>query len=294
MSSVEHEPVLRKCDSIRILVVEDELIVAMELENKLIKLGYKVPLKVSSGEDAMKAAADVIPDLVMMDITLDGDIDGVEAAKYISETHNIPVIFLTAHSDIQTMHRAKTTEPFGYLIKPYTQRDLMVAIAMAIYKHKIEMKLKVIIEILQVFYSAIPIEEKLTQSIRLIMTIPQLSLSGQGAIYLIDGDTGFLQRKASIGDTECERVLIGECLCGLAAAASDTIFGTNTDERHKLHRDTATHGHYCVPIKTANGLLGVLNLYVCEGGKMNSSDERILTAIADIIANSLVSTRERQ
>ncbi|MBF0344774.1 MAG: response regulator [Nitrospirae bacterium] len=124
-----------------ILVVEDESIVAMSIRDKLIELGYSVVDMVDSGHGAIKSAQLHKPDLVLMDIVLKGTMDGVEAAQHISNQLDIPVIFLTAYSDQATLNRAKITEPYGYLLKPFEQRELYITVEIALYKHKIEKKL---------------------------------------------------------------------------------------------------------------------------------------------------------
>ncbi|TAJ44128.1 response regulator [Methanofollis fontis] len=124
----------------KILVVEDEAIVAMALEDTLISLGYTVAGSVRTGHDAIQKAGETRPDLILMDIRLDGDMDGVEAAGRIYARFCIPVIYLTAHSDEKTLERAMQTQPYGYLIKPFRQRELYAAIEMAIHKHRIRQK----------------------------------------------------------------------------------------------------------------------------------------------------------
>ena len=126
----------------KILVVEDESIVALDIQNKLKGSGYSVPAIASSGEEAIKKAQETHPDLVLMDIKLTGGIDGIEAAEQIRDNLNIPVIYVTAYADDKTLKRAKITEPFGYILKPFEQRELHSSIQMALYKHKIERKLK--------------------------------------------------------------------------------------------------------------------------------------------------------
>ncbi|MDZ7262643.1 MAG: PAS domain S-box protein, partial [candidate division KSB1 bacterium] len=126
----------------QILVVEDETIVAMEIQDRLKGLGYHIAAVVSSGEEAIRKAAETKPDLALMDVVLKGSMDGVEAAEHIRTRFNIPVIYLTAYADDVTFQRAKTTEPYGYIIKPFEERELYTAIEMALYKHQVERKLK--------------------------------------------------------------------------------------------------------------------------------------------------------
>jgi len=120
---------------IKILVVEDESIVAKDIQGSLKKFGYLVPTTVKSGELALEEIEENKPDLVLMDIMLKGQISGIEAAKIIKERFGIPVIFLTAYADDNTLGKAKITEPYGYIIKPFKEKELQTTIEMALYKH---------------------------------------------------------------------------------------------------------------------------------------------------------------
>lgn len=126
----------------RILIVEDQNIIAMDLKNRLTTMGYVVLATVADGEEAVAKAEEIRPDLVLMDIVLKGSMDGVQAAEQIQARCNLPVIYLTAHSDEQTLQRATLTEPYGYILKPFEDRELHMAIEMALYKHRIETRLK--------------------------------------------------------------------------------------------------------------------------------------------------------
>ncbi|MCG2736691.1 MAG: response regulator [Candidatus Methanoperedenaceae archaeon] len=125
-----------------ILVVEDEIIIAEDIQRKLKKMGYDVTAIVSSGEEAIKKVKENIPDLILMDIVIYGEMDGIETAGQINSLFDIPVVYLTAYADEKTIERAKVTEPFGYLIKPFKERELQITIEIALYKHEMEKKLK--------------------------------------------------------------------------------------------------------------------------------------------------------
>ncbi len=125
----------------RILLVEDEVIVALDIKNRLTSLGYDVVGLASEGAQAITMAQSLRPDLVLMDIMLDGDMDGIDAACEIRNISNTPVVYLTAFTDEVTLHRAKISEPFGYIIKPFEDRELHTTIEMAIYKHRLESRL---------------------------------------------------------------------------------------------------------------------------------------------------------
>jgi PAS domain S-box-containing protein len=126
----------------RILLVEDEGIIAEDLQTSLEEMGYDIVGIAATGEEAVKKAVKTKPDLVLMDIVLRGEMDGIEAADRIRETVNCPVIYLTAYADDKILERAKSTEPFGYLIKPIQDRELYSNIEMAIFKHEMDAKLR--------------------------------------------------------------------------------------------------------------------------------------------------------
>lgn len=121
---------------VKILVVEDESIVAKDIQNSLKKLGYQVPTTVSSAEKAIEEIEENRPDLVLMDIMLKGQMSGIEAANLIKERFGLPLIFLTAYADDNTLSKAKITEPYGYIIKPFKEKELQTTIEMAMYKHE--------------------------------------------------------------------------------------------------------------------------------------------------------------
>lgn len=125
-----------------ILIVEDESIVAKDIAQSLKKLGYNVIETASSGEAAVIIAEEKKPDLVLMDIMLKGEMSGIDAANIIHEKNNIPVIFLTAYADESTLSKAKISEPYGYIIKPFKEIDLHSNIEMALYKHQKAIDLK--------------------------------------------------------------------------------------------------------------------------------------------------------
>ncbi len=126
----------------RILIVEDEGIEALDIQQRLRSLGYPTPEFVFSGEEALRKAEETSPDLVLMDIMLHGEIDGVATAEQIKSRFGIPVVYLTAYADEDTLQRAKITEPYGYIVKPFRERELHIAVDMALYKHRTERRLR--------------------------------------------------------------------------------------------------------------------------------------------------------
>lgn len=125
-----------KHGGIKVLVVEDENIVAMEIQERLKRLGYTVCGTTAYGDKAIQMAKEKSPDVVLMDIRLKGKMDGVQAAEKIQKDHGIPIIYLTANSDDSTFLRAKLTGPFGYILKPFREKDLQINIEIALYKNK--------------------------------------------------------------------------------------------------------------------------------------------------------------
>jgi diguanylate cyclase (GGDEF)-like protein/PAS domain S-box-containing protein len=124
-----------------ILIVEDEKIIALDLQRRLERFGYSVVGMASDGAEAISLAISRSPDIILMDIMLAGSMDGIDAAKHIRAQLGIPVIFLTAYADEKTLERAKEVEPFGYILKPFKERELYTTIDIALYKNSIEKKL---------------------------------------------------------------------------------------------------------------------------------------------------------
>ena len=125
-----------------ILIVEDENIVAKDIQTSLKSLGYDAPTIVPSAEKAIKAIEEKRPDLILMDIMLKGDMTGIDAANVIRERFDIPVVFLTAYTDDSTIDKAKIAEPYGYIIKPFKEKELQTTIEMAMYKQERDQKVK--------------------------------------------------------------------------------------------------------------------------------------------------------
>ncbi|HKQ13762.1 MAG TPA: diguanylate cyclase [Steroidobacteraceae bacterium] len=145
MVNTEHQKLFSSADPdapdpISILLVEDEGLIARDLEDTLTRLGYRVSGIASEGTEAIEMARELHPQLVVMDVSLRGDVDGIEAACAIQEDAPVPVIFLTGHSDTETLQRAVMTGPLGYLIKPFQEDDLRAAIEVAIHKHRADIE----------------------------------------------------------------------------------------------------------------------------------------------------------
>jgi PAS domain S-box-containing protein len=140
----------------KILIVEDEFVTAGDLESNLTASGYVVIGLADTGEEAISKAESLQPDLVLMDITLSGEMTGIDAAEKIRARQDIPIVFLTAHSDDATVERVKLTEPFGYILKPYNLRDLKITIEMALYMHAIRSQIKEKEQTIRILVNTVP------------------------------------------------------------------------------------------------------------------------------------------
>src|SRR5438874_1255777 len=129
-------------DKPRILVVEDESLLAEDIQERLKDLGYEVTAVAHSGEEALTSMAAKQPDLVLMDIRLKGKMDGIDTARIVRERFNLPVVYLTGEADRATLERAKATEPLGYLLKPIEEKRLYSTVEIALYKHKMDQRLR--------------------------------------------------------------------------------------------------------------------------------------------------------
>jgi signal transduction histidine kinase len=126
----------------RIMIVEDQRILALDLAETLDELGYTVAGMASRGEEAIELARQLSPQLILMDVELDGDVDGITTAETIRDEHDVPVVFLTAHADDDTLHRATSSEAAAYLVKPFKPPDLRCVIEIALHKHAADMRLR--------------------------------------------------------------------------------------------------------------------------------------------------------
>lgn len=139
---------------VNILIVEDEAVTSMDIRKSLIELGYSVCAIATTGELAVRKAGELHPDLILMDIMLAGKMNGIEAAEEIKKQYHIPVVYLTAYSDDSYLAKAKLTEPFGYILKPFRELELKTTIEMALYKFAMEHALRISEETTRVLLNA--------------------------------------------------------------------------------------------------------------------------------------------
>jgi two-component system, response regulator PdtaR len=168
---------------VTLFIAEDELIEAEDIRQTLEKQGYLIAGIGRSGESVLESLRSVHPDLVLMDIHLAGTLDGVDTAEQIRALYHIPVIFLTAHADESTLERAKITEPYGYVLKPYDERELHSAIEMALYKHRMEEDAKENERTIRVLANAIPDAVMLVDQNRQIIALNDAMARRLGYAY---------------------------------------------------------------------------------------------------------------
>ena len=138
MQAMEHTAETRAC----ILIVEDERIIARDVETALEDLGYEIVGVASSGAEALAALGSKVADIVLMDIKIRGDMDGIQTAEQIKTRFRLPIIYLTAHTDRSTLERARASQPFGYIVKPFKIGDMKIAIEAALRQHTSPRKIK--------------------------------------------------------------------------------------------------------------------------------------------------------
>lgn len=166
-----------------VLVVEDESIVSKDIQHSLKKLGYAVVGAANTGEQAVALALEHLPDIILMDIMLKGEMNGIEAAEAIRKETNIPVIFLTAYADESTLAKAKVTQPYGYIIKPFKEIDIHTSIEMALYKHKKETE---VLKERDLLYSLVENKEATGRDIMFVKSNSRLVKLKTGDIYFVE------------------------------------------------------------------------------------------------------------
>jgi PAS domain S-box-containing protein len=185
-------------DKVRILIAEDEILVARDTENMLLNFGYDVLGIIRTGEEAVARAGELLPDLILMDIRLQGKVDGVEAAAQIRDLYGLPVIFVTAHADEATLQRSKLTSPIGYLLKPFEEKELRMTVETALFKWEMDQELRkkeehyrTLVESLREGIAQADNEERFTfanQAAHEIFGVPPGSLLGRSLGEFLDDE----------------------------------------------------------------------------------------------------------
>ncbi|WP_459865859.1 response regulator [Endothiovibrio diazotrophicus] len=288
----------------RIMIVEDEWLIAEDLRRNLERLGYGISAVASSGEEAVAAALRDPPSLVLMDIMLSGPMDGIDAAGVIREARDVPVIFLTAFTDQGILDRAKRVEPVGYLVKPYEERELYSTIEMALYKHAMERQLRYRLAMEELVSSisgafnrcsADDVDGGLRLAVERIgrhahVDCAYLLLFSSG----LDGEAERCYGWCGDEVEVAERLPVGDELTGAeplmarlrGGQAVELPTGEESGRRWLARRGVSSA--LMVPVIAADSLLGVLAVESRgEGRSWPEGDARLLVTVADIIAATL-------
>ena len=235
-----------------VLIVEDERIIAKGIEKQLKSMSYAVAGSAASGEEAVASALRLQPDLILMDISLGAGIDGIEAASRIRERMDVPIVYLTANSDDATLQRAKLSDPFGYLLKPYEDRDLQTAIEIGLFRHQMEKRLRENEQWLAATLASIGdgvIATDETGRVRLMNTLAE-SLTGWTRYNAIDRDIREVfnivheQTRAEVANPVLEALRTGTC----TVLAADTVLIDRSGVERPIDDSAA-------PIRSANGTI---------------------------------------
>jgi two-component system NtrC family sensor kinase len=297
----------------QILIVEDEVITAEGIGHTLARLGYEVPAIVHSSREAIDKAGDLQPDLVLMDIRLKGKMDGIEAAQEIQTRFDLPVVYLTAHADDETLAQAKTTRPAGYLLKPVSADALRSTLEMALYNDQARKRLKEREKELQAEEA---LERRAAQLALLndvggqIAAELDLDLLLDRAVHLVQERFGYhhvtlftpergrpgLAMRARAGDFEHlfapdYRLTLGQGLVGWVGTHGETLLVNDVEaEPRYVNRYPdllPTRSELTVPIRMAGEIVGVLDIQSPQLDAFDENDVRVIETVADQLAVAL-------
>lgn len=294
-----------------ILIVEDEAITALDIKRKLEYWGYNVSKIVHSGTDAIEAVRELRPDLILMDIVLKGELDGIETAKKIKSHSDIPIIYLTAHSEEKIMERAKYTEPYGYLIKPLDDKELFFALESSIYKHEVDQKLKKVNRALRMIsdcnQSIVRIKDKnelLNSICRIVVEEGGYKLSWVGMaendefktvkpIAQYGFDEGYLENiKVSWGDNEYSQGPVGRAIKTSEVAIERNLVEDNTFQPwRKKAMERGYNSAVALPLFIEENVIGSLNIYSSELESYDENEIDLLQELAGDISYYLESLK---
>jgi signal transduction histidine kinase/response regulator of citrate/malate metabolism len=280
-----------------ILIVEDEAIVAADLAGKLMQLGYEVAGVAAGGEEAVLLASRLRPHLVLMDIWLKGPMDGIEAAEAIRRQEDVPVIYLTAHSDAATFSRAKLTDPFGYILKPFDERELATHIEMALYKHETDRQLReseARFRLLSATAGRLLATDNPQGIVNELCRDVMAHLDCHAFFnFLVNEEAGRLHLNACAGIPEEEARKIewldyGVAVCGCAARdaariVAEDIFHT-PDPRTELVKSYGIQAYACHPLISQGRLIGTLSFGTRTRSRFSDQDLALMKTITDQVA----------
>ncbi len=289
----------------QVLIVEDEAILAKSIEKKLQRMGYRVAATTASGEEAIQIAGTNSPDLVLMDIKLNGLMDGIEAAQVIQNRFGLPVVYLTAYADDETLQRAKITQPFGYLLKPFQARDLQATIETALYKHSMDKilrqrnrQLALLNQAGQAFNSSLDLDQVLAtvlEETRRLLDVLACS------IWLVVPETGELVCRHATGpkgsDVRDWRLAPGTGIAQWTVdhKASVIVPDAQADPRHCAGVGQTIglelHSILSVPLQVKDQVIGVLQAADTRIDQFSDDDLALLEPLAASAATAIANAR---
>ncbi len=289
----------------RILIVEDSGIIALDIQDSLRLLGYTVTDVAVSKEEAIRKAAETHPDLVLMDIKLGSDMSGIEAANHIRIHFGLPVVYLTAHADEDTLRQAKATAPYGYMLKPFETKELRTTIELALYKHQLEEKirrrareLEALNEIGRIITSSLDLKETLAQTTE---QITQLLGVEATALLLCDeaGDELWFAATSGQGASEVlnQRLAMGQGIAGWVAqhAEAALVPDVSQDPRWFSGMDAqsgfGTRSILAVPLQSKGRTVGVIEVMNKHNGPFDQEDVWLLSSLAAPAATAIENAR---
>ena len=279
----------------KIMVVEDSIVVSRDIQARLANLGYGVAATAVTGQEAIDRAEETRPDLILMDINLKGPMDGVEATEHIHQRLDIPIVYLTAQSDEGTLKRAKLTGPFGYLLKPFDERDLHTTIEIALYKHESQIKLQdesdqnlTLFEVARILAQNWSFEEKCKG---ILLALTRLGEADVATLRTLD-DTGqslsLISSAGTAGLSRPELLSIEQSLAGKAfkqrqyQVANDYPANPNADPGAVAQGFKSV---VCLPVISGGQILGIVSVMSQKPDHFTPRIVRVLNAIAAGLGN---------
>ncbi len=286
---------------IGILIVEDNAVIALDLETLLERMGFQVLGTAESGEDALEIADEKRPGLILMDINLSGEMSGIEAAGRIRNFLNVPVIFITAYTDDDTFKKAKETAPYGYLFKPYNEKDLYNTIELALYRHKNEVETKrsyhvekAINSLLLSSLEDIPLTEHLTRFLDVVFNIPFLRSIRQASVFLLERNSDKLLLKAM---RHRDHPLVELCHSIVHKIRQQWEISEVREVSYMKHEKSeesvfcGIYSYYNIPISSRKGSLGVFVVCLDNQYNRDNRDEDFFLALSYTLAGIIERVR---
>jgi signal transduction histidine kinase/CheY-like chemotaxis protein len=282
----------------RVLVVEDEGTIATHIQSTLRGLGHTIAATAFSGEEAIQRAIETRPDLILMDIRLQGEMDGIQAADRIHAELDVPIIYMTAFADAETLQRAKVTAPYGYILKPFEQRELNVVIEMALHKHQLEKELQTSKDLYHRRSDELQVLHEISLRLNAQLETPKLlQLIVEQAVMLLDADAGCFylyepprgELVLSVATNFYKRFLgvtlkPGEGLAGLVFETRRPLviadYGAWPGRATVYQNETGFKAMLAVPLLAGDKVLGVLDL----GGQCEQTFDDHAVWLAELFA----------